>query len=306
MVERRHSNTIDPSPRNRGSIDLDLGERIDIPFTGAEIIYAATITGDKVVIKRPLNNSRTKHEWEGLNIAESTGISIPKPIALISYTADQLAIVSSYVEGDKLYDNPNPDVKVEVGRQIKKMHQGAQISGEDWVSSGRSSFVYYDRYIFRWAKGDIVELNADSRTASILSELTDATDQFCKNSEPIFNHNDLHDGQVIVDGNGKPTIIDFGNWIEETWLNDIGYHLFHLIRTDRAHTEDFTNFLSGYMENGKLSDTEKSNLAFYLLFISSRALNYFYRRHSSYLSVAQETHKKVLDHLDNEAIWKNY
>ncbi|HUV72066.1 MAG TPA: phosphotransferase [Clostridia bacterium] len=306
MIERRHFDTIDPSLRNIGSIDLDLGERVEIPFTGAEIIYAATISGDRVVIKKHLNNDRAKHEWEGLNIAESTGISIPKPIALISYTADQLAIVSSYVNGDKLYDNPNLNVKVEVGKQIKKMHQNAQIAGKDWVSSGRSLFLYYDRYIFRWAEGDIVELNADSRTASMLGELTDAAVQFCNNSEPTFNHNDLHDGQVIVEGNGKPTIIDFGNWIEETWLNDIGYHLFHLIRIDRADTDDFTKFLSGYMENKKLPDTEKTNLAFYLLFISSRALNYFYRRHSSYLPVAQETHKKVLAHLENESIWKDY
>jgi len=306
MVERRHFDLIDPSIRNRDSIDLDLSERVEIPFTGAEIIYAATIFGDRVIIKKPLRNDQARHEWEGLNTVESTGISIPKPIALISYTPDQLAIVSSYVEGDKLYDKPNPDVKVEVGRQIKKMHQSAHISGEDWVSSGRSSFVYYDRYIFGWSKGDVEELKADGRTASILSQLTDATDQFCKNSEPTFNHNDLHDGQVIVDGKGKPTIIDFGNWIEETWLNDIGYHLFHLVRTDRAHTEDFTNFLSGYMENKRLTDTEKSNLAFYLLFISSRALNYFYRRHRSYLPVAQETHKRVLDHLEDETIWKGY
>lgn len=306
MVERRRFGTIECSPKSRDSIDLELGERITIPFTGAEIIYATTISGDKVVIKKPLNNDRARHEWKGLNTVEPTGISIPKPVALISYSEDQLAIVSSYVEGDKLYDKPNPDVKAEVGRQIKKVHQSAQIVGEDWVSSGRSSFVYYDRYIFRWAKGNIVELGTDSRTASMLGELTDTADQFCTHSEPTFNHNDLHDGQVIVDGNGKPTIIDFGNWIEETWLNDIGYHLFHLVRTDRAYTDDFTKFLSGYLENRKLTDAEKSNLAFYLLFISSRALNYFHRRHSSYLSVAQGTHRKVLDHLENESIWMDY
>lgn len=306
MVERGRFDTIDPPPRDKGSIDLDLGEKVQIPFTGAEIIYAATISGDRVVIKKPLSNDRARHEWEGLNTVESTGISVPKPIALIYYSTDQLAVVSSYVEGDKLFDKPNPDVKVEVGRQIKKMHKSAKVVGEDWVSSGRSSFLYYDRYIFRWSGGNIEELRADGRTASILGELIDAADQFCNNSEPTFNHNNLHDGQVIVDGTGKPTIMDFGNWIEETWLNDIGYHLFHLIRTDRVQTEDFTNFLSGYMEDKKLTDTEKSNLAFYLLFISSRALNYFSRRHSSYLPVAQGTHKKVLAHLENESIWKDY
>src|SRR3990167_3969143 len=107
MIERQRFDTIDPSPKNRGTIDLGLGERVEIPFTGAEIIHAATISGDKVVIKKPLRNNQARHEWKGLNIAESTGISVPKPIALINYTPDQLAIVSSYVEGDKLYDKPD-------------------------------------------------------------------------------------------------------------------------------------------------------------------------------------------------------
>lgn len=306
MIERRRFDKIDLSPKNRDSINLDLGERIRTPFSGAEVVHASTVSGDRVVIKRPLRNEQARHEWEGLNIAETTGISVPRPIALINYSTDRVAMVSSYVEGDKVFDKPNPDVKVEVGRQIRRMHQSAQVTGESWVSSGRGSFVYYDRYIFRWARGDIEELREDGRTASILGELTDTTDQFCRNSEPTFNHNDLHDGQVIVDGNGKPTIIDFGNWIEETWMNDIGYHLFHLVRTDRVRTDDFTNFLSGYMEGKKMTDTEKTNLAFYLLFISSRALNFFYRRHSSYLPVAQETHKKVLVHVEKEAIWRDY
>lgn len=306
MVERHRFDTINSPPESKGSIDLQLGEKIEVPFTGAEIIHAVTITGDRVIIKKPLRDDQAKHEWEGLRIAESTGISVPKPIALVSYTEEQLAIVSSYIDGEKIYDAPNPDVKTEVGRQVRRMHQRAQISGKDWVSSGRSSFVYYDRYIFRWANGSIVELKEDSRTTTILKELFDSAEQYCSNSDPIFNHNDLHDGQLIIDETGKPTIIDFGNWIEETWLNELGYHLFHLIRTGRARTEDFPNFLNGYLEEGKLSDTERSNLAFYLLFISSRALNYFYRRHSSYLPVAKETHKKVLDHLEDETIWKDY
>jgi Ser/Thr protein kinase RdoA (MazF antagonist) len=306
MVERHQFNTINSSPGRKSSIELELGEKTEVLFTGAEIIYAMTITGDRVVIKKPFRNDQARHEWEGLKIAESTGISVPKPVALVNYTENQLAIVSGYIDGVKLYDAPNSDIKAEVGKQIKMMHKRARVSGNDWTSSGRSSFIYYDRYIFNWTNGDIVELNKNSRSAVILEELADSAEQLCVESKPVFNHNDLHDGQVIESISGKPTIIDFGNWIEETWINEIGYHLFHLIRTNRAHTDDFPNFISGYLENAKLSDSEKSNLAFYLLFISSRALNYFHRRHSSYLPIATETHNKVLEHLENETIWKDY
>ena len=288
------------------SVDLKLGEKTEIPFTGGEIIYATTDLGKKVIIKKTLYNEQARHEWLGLNIAHSSGVSTPKPVALINYTADQLAIVSNFIEGDNLYYHPNPAVKPEIGRQIKKMHQNAQVGGNTWVSTGRSSFVYYDRYVFNWTSGEIEELNANSKTIAILTELTDAMGQFCTKSTPTFNHNDLHDGQVIVNSSGVPIIIDFGNWLEETWLNDVGYYLFHLVRIDRAETEDFNNFLSGYHEKEKLSDIERSNLAYYLLFISSRALTYFYKRHSTYLPIAKETHNKVLAHLNTETIWKSY
>ena len=306
MKDREQFRIIDSSlGKKENFVELEIGERLSVPFTGGEIIFATDSLGERVVIKKPRDDDQAKHEWDGLRRVESTGISIPRPIALISYSADQLAILSSFIEGDNLYYNPNPSIKSEVGRQVKSLHQNAQVEGGTWESTGRSTFVYYDRYIFHWTHGGLKELQADSRTASVLGKLIGTASDFCQNSKPVFNHNDLHDGQIIVDGNNHPTIIDFGNWMEETWLNEIGYHLFHLIRTDRAETDDFSNFLDGYFKDRKMSDTEKSNLAFYLLFISSRALNYFYNRHSSYLSTAQETHEKVLGHVDNERIWKD-
>ena len=307
MSEREHFITAQtPLGQYRQFIDLELGEEVGIPFTGAEIIYAETDSGSKVVIKKTLHNWQAEHEWIGLNTAYRAGISVPLPVALINYTKDQLAIVSTGSTIPILVIDPNPEVKAEMGRQIKTMHQLAMVDEKMWKLSGRSSFTYYDKYMFNWSRGRIAELSVDSKTAILLSSFAENMDQYCKESKPTFNHNDLHDGQIIVSDNGAPTIIDFGNWIEETWLNDIGYHLFHLIRTDRTRTKDFVNFLNGYCEGKKLSDIEKSNLAFYLLFITSRALTYFYRNRSSYLPTAKETHNKVLAYLEDETIWKSY
>lgn len=307
MLERETFDIVESTRgREKDFTDLRIDKKEAPSFTGSEIVYARTSLGEKVVIKIPSDKDRTIHEWQGLSAVEKAGVSIPPPIALVNYPPDRLAIVSNFIEGDNLYFNPNPGIKAEVGRQIKKMHQKAEIDGRFWESSGRSSYIYYDRYIFSWGSGEIEELQIDSRTSSLLKKFSDMMMDFCKQTKPVFNHNDLHDGQIILSREGAPVIIDFGDWKEESWLNDIAYHLFHLIRTDRAEPENFANFLNGYLGNDQLSEAEKSTLAFYLLFISARALNYFSRRQSSYLSIAKETHRKIVDYLEKETIWKKY
>ena len=305
MGERRHFSIVDTAlDQDKKIFEADLGERKVIPFTGGEIIYAVASYGERVVIKKPLRSDQARREWNGLNIAYATGISVPRPIALVKYDDSQLALVSSFVKGDTLYDYPDSTVKYEVGRQIRLMHHKARISGELWKSSGRSTFVYYDKHLFDWTRSDLEELRPDRQTVLLLNELTDNMEQFCGWTKPTFNHNDLHDGQIMVGVDRSPTIIDFGNWAEETWINEISYHLFHLIRTDRVDTDDFLFFVNGYQEGEGFTDTEKSNMVFYLLFISSRALAYFYTSGSAYLPIARETHNKVLKHINNEEPWK--
>lgn len=306
MKEKERFDVIETLDFDEPHIKLEINRRMVVPFTGGEITYATTLSGEKFVIKKPINDEQAKHEWKGLNIAYSAGISTPRPIALINYNEDQLGIVSGFVEGKNLHFHSDPEVKVKVGEQFRVMHQKARTDGNIWESSGRSSFSYYDELIFNWSREGIEELKFDGEDIVILKELAHTTEEFCRKSVPTFNHNDLHDGQIIVNREGEPTIMDFGNWTEETWINDIAYHLFHLIRNSKEKTDDFINFLSGYHKKEKLSDIEKTNLAFYLLFISSRALAYFYNRHSRYLPVAQKTHEKVLDYLKKETIWKNY
>jgi len=306
MSERSRFGIIETlSDRYTNFIDLNIDNRESVPFTGSELVFASTDAGDKIVVKVPGGNGKARHEWEGLRKVYLANISVPTPIALINYRDNQLGVVSGFVQGDNLYYHPDSQVKVEIGRQVEAMHYRALIDGEVWKASGRNTFVYYDKHIFNWNSGELKELQTDSKTISLINKLSGTMMDFCNHVKPVFNHNDLHDGQVIVDRERRPTIIDFGNWTEEGWLNDIGYHLFHLIRTDRVSV-NFTNFLRGYTGNVPLSDVEKSVLGFYLLFISARALNYFDTSRSPYLPVAKETHKKVLDYLDKEIIWKKY
>lgn len=307
MQERKAFKIIEsPSRNDVDFIELKMGEKRPIPFTGSEIIFAATNSGKKAVVKIPFNNNDAQREWVGLKAAHLADIRVPTPIALINFQDDRLAIVSGFIEGENLYDNPNPNAKIKVGNLIKKMHQNTKVDGLDWKSSERNTFAYYDKHIFSWTSGELEEFQIDNRTISLLNKFTDTMADFCISAKPVFNHNDLHDGQIIIDSKGNPNIMDFGNWIEESWMNDISYHLFHLVRTERVKAENFTNFLKGYLGNERLTESEKSILAFYLLFISTRALSYFHKRKSSYLPTAKENHLKILSFLEDEEIWKKY
>jgi len=288
MIEKEHFDIVESSFGGCvDSINLKICNKEAALFSGSQVVYASTDLGEKVAIKIPLDCDQARHEWKGLKAVYLADVSIPTPIALIKFPKHQLAIVSGFVEGNDLYISPNPDVKKKVGIQVKKMHQNVRIDGKTWESSERSTFVYYDKFIFSWAAGDFKELQAGSNTISLLGKFTDTMEDFCGHTKPVFNHNDIHDGQIIVNKNGEPVIIDFGDWVEEGWLNDLGFHLFHLIRTEREESGDFINFLDGYLGKNKLSEDEKSTLAFYLLFISARALYYFDKRQSSYLPIAK-------------------
>lgn len=307
MKERKRFKTIEQGENlELDSVYLKIGQKNTIPFTGSKIIYASTASERKVVIKVPTHNHEAQHEWKGLRKAYLAGASVPSPIALIHFSKENLAIVSGFIEGESLSLNPRPEIKTKIGQQIRLIHQQAQINGNLWKTTGRKSFLYYDKHLFNWNKKGLSELKKDSKTFSVLNKHMDDMIKFCKNTDPVFNHNDLHGGQVIINKSDKPTIIDFGNWREEGWVNELAYHLFHLIRTDRELPIEFKSFLKGYLKNKELSENEKSVLAFYLLFISSRALNYFNNRQSSYLPIAKKNHYKVLSYLENESIWKEY
>lgn len=307
MKERTKFNIIEsPLDRIGDYLDVEINCNILMPYTKSEIFVATIDFGEKIAIKQSSNSENVLHEWKGLKTAWIANVSVPTPIALVSYTGDSLAMVSKFIEGDVLFFNPNSDIEIEVGKQIKTLHDHALVDGNIWKSSERNTFVYYDKFITNWRAQEFESKRSKSTTVSLLDKFAVSAIDLCLNGKPVFNHNDLHDGQIIVNENKIPIIIDFGNWTEETWLNELGFNLFHCIRTDRLQIDNFTKFLNGYLGTEKLSETEKTTLAFYLLFISARALNYFKDRQSSYLPIAEDTHAKVLEYIKSEKIWKKY
>ncbi|MCK4822829.1 phosphotransferase [bacterium] len=304
MIENQLFSTIDYHKENNlpSEINTEILKEITIPFTGSEILFAQMESGKNVVIKIPGRYGNAKREWIGLNKAHNAGVPVPQPIALALDSRGRQAIISQKIEGDNLYYNPNDAVKYSVGQIIRSMHEHTPISGKEWVNSGKSDFSYFDKRIFYWMNGPTEGLKMGSKTQVLLDKFADSMRDHCQDVFPTFTHNDLHDGQVII-SKGKPSLIDFENWKEESPASEIAYYLFHSIRSNRTG-EGFLNFMKGYLRNTTLSEQEKSVLMFHLLFISAGAVSYFHNQRINYLEIAESTHQKVLNYVNEENLWK--
>lgn len=285
---------------------FDLLDIIISPFAGNKILSVCSQElGINFVIKIPTRVGGAKREWQGLNNAFRVGIPVPEPLVLAHDTEDRQVLLLEKIEGENLYRHPNDPVKFHFGGIIRKMHDHCQIDGDEWSQSEKSNFVYYDRYLFSWSDGIIGELRAAGKTQSLLARFSDAMRYYCETTSPVFTHQDLHDGQVFVKGGNILTLIDFEDWKEETRLSEIGIHLFHTVRTDRS-TEGFREFVHGYLDRSSHDEHTKSALAFYLLFTSARALNFYHVFRPNSIEAARVNHQKILEYIDQEKLWKEF
>lgn len=296
-VELREEKLSDPGVRYR------VLEQIITPLARNHILFATTESDYEVVIKIPSRKDGVEREWVGLKKAYDAGVPTPKPLILARLENGRLAIVTEKFEGENFYFHPNEGIKQRLGQIVRLMHKKVVINGHEWRQSGKSSFAYYDRHLFSWLSRSIEELKPGSKTFSLLEKFAEAMREHCKAVSPVFTHNDLHDGQVFIKEDGGLLLVDFEEWREESFLTEVAYYLFHSIRTDRA-PEGFAEFMRGYLETPSLSENEKLVLIFNLLFISARALNYFYVHGHPYLEKAKINHQKILNYTEQEKIWK--
>lgn len=280
-------------------------KQIITPLAGNNILFAVTESGYEIVIKIPSRKGGAEREWVGLKKAYNAAVPTPKPLILARSENGRLAVVTERFEGENLYFYPNNEIKRRLGQMIGLMHKGIVIDGHEWRRSGKPNFVYYDRYLSFWLQGPIEELQSGSKTNLLLEKFAEAMREHCKTVSPVFTHNDLHDGQVFIKENGNLLLVDFEEWREESFLTEVAYYLFHSIRTNRA-PEGFAEFVRGYLETPSLSENDKLVLMFNLLFISARALNYFYVHGHPYLEKAKINHQKILNYTEQEKIWKEF
>lgn len=284
-------------------IDLRLQKQVTTPYTNSTIIYAQNEQGQRVVVKIFAVDGALR-EWEGLNRTYNAGLSVPKPYALVKDSANKTGVILEYVDGKSLYNQQSDQGRHSFGALIHRMHQLTPISSNEWIRSQKYNFDYFQQNLLTWGNSQIEELTDKGRSQAILSLLAGQARSHCEAVIPVFNHNDLHDGQTIVSGKSV-TLIDFEKWIEDSPLNDIAIYIFHSIRNAQSR-ESFEHFLKGYLGETSFSEVEKSSLMFYLLFISSRALNHFYQQGNPYVEISKTTHKNILKYAESESLWKNF
>lgn len=282
-------------------VELRCQKIIIVPYTGTTIIFAKNQNNQRFVIKFPTRETKAKREWTGLSKAYTAGVSTPLPIALVTNKYGHIGVMLEEVDGQSLYNHPDEQARTQLGQIVRAMHSSVPIEGTEWLEKGKADYTYYERLIREWLDGQVYLTDKNSTTQALLRLLSTPMSAYCKSTPPKFNHNDLYDGQAIV-RKQKVTLIDFEEWAEESPLNDIGYYLFHTIRTGMPNIH-FWSFLNGYLGNEVFSEIEKQALMFYLLFISSRALNYFNNLKSIHLKTATRTHQEVVDYVENEKFW---
>ncbi|MDP3918023.1 MAG: phosphotransferase [Candidatus Woesebacteria bacterium] len=286
-------------------IEIGIHNRSVAPFTRNTILFGVTKYGTQTIIKIFANRNGLLNEWEGLNMAYNAGLPVPEPYALAKNSDGVQVLISQKIDGELLHTNSQPSIRYELGKIVSFMHNQVRINGKDWASTGKTNFSYYESLLNKYLKSSLSELKTGSETHTILNKFVNIMSYYCKTTSPVFNHNDLHDGQIIIKPNHKLVLLDFENWKEETQLNEISYYLFHSIK-DGSVNRNFDKFINGYLKSDSLTDTEKSVMTFYLIFISARAIDYFKNTGSKYLQKALETHKKVLSYTNDERLWKDY
>lgn len=287
-----------PTPQ----LSFEISGKIITPLTKSIIYFATSEIGQQVIIKVPAISGKGEREWLGLTKAHAACIPVPEPIALAKTQTGQTALIIERLYGNNLYNHPDKNTTFQLGQIVRKMHEEVKIDGKERLENGSVDYFYYEMLLHSWLQNPTEHKDTKEKFQSLIKSLSDSMITHCKSARPVFNHNDIHNGQVIVNKQGI-TLIDFAEWVEESSLNDLAYYLFHTIRT-RQDDNQFRYFLQGYLEKQALSEIEKDTIMFYLLFISCRALNYFYKHRSKYLEIAEGVHLRVVNYVGEEKIWK--
>lgn len=285
-------------------VSFNISKRVVTPYTGSKVSFAATESGQQVVIKVSAREGGAEREWRGLVKAYAAKMPVPEPIALVKTQEGQLALVTERVNGAIMYYCPEGELRNRFGQVVRSMHEVVPVGGKGWIDNGKADFTYYDSRLHGWQQGQVENINEKSVAQALLKSLANPMIAHCESITPRFNHNDIHDGQVIVGGR-KITLIDFEEWTEESPLNDIAYYLYSSIRMGTADSQ-FRHFLDGYLDNDVFSEVEKGAFMFYLLYVSCRAMNYFSSRPGKFAEVATATHQKVIDYAEDEKLWKDF
>lgn len=305
MPNEKHTFSVITSARddlNCQKVSVNVTHSFSAVFSGSEILFGTLQNGWPVVAKFSAYPKGNSHEWQGLAHVMPMGELVQKPLWQVKNTAEKRGIISELIHGELVENLPSETYRHQIGQLVQKLHQRVSVAPDiRWPE--KQSFEHYAKFQDKFAKSEATELQTDAIALPLLKNLSVLTATRLKDLQPVFCHQDVHDGQAIVSGEGQVRLIDFENWATNDPLIDLAYYLFHAIRLG-APLQYGEAFLQGYQPES-FSDEQNTSLAFYTLFITVATVYYFHPRGEAFAEPARQTLNHVLQLLKAEWFWKH-
>lgn len=280
------------STHSGNQIELDVKDRFITQFNGSTIIIGES-DGRNLVVKFSAYPWGAQREWRGLRKVFAAGIPSPTPVAFIP--GEKPGIITEYIPGKGLQDDPDISLRYNLGILIRNMHERVSTEGTEW--HGKDDFTYYDQKIAQWGKDHIGGVAID-----IMQELAIDIGNSFKLVEPAFTHHDLYDHQAIINEDGL-YLLDFEFWRESHPLDDLSSYLMNTIRTE-SYTDYFWEFCRGYGSERNFTEEQKKIIAFLLLFTSCQSLEFYKNDRPRDLQKPTNDHEKAISFVKEESLWK--
>lgn len=270
-------------------------------FTQSMLYFGSLEKIDRpAVLKIPRYPSQARHEWTASQKAFAARVPSPEPLSLVQ-TDHGAGVVFEFVKGEQLYKMGEPERRFGVGEIAGKMHQALPVPPERWETNEKSQASHFDRVRRNWDELGIQ--NADFDTSVMMYDtLSRQLLQEALTARPSFLHGDLHDGQVLVNGD-RQTLIDFGAAREAQAVYDLAIYCYHTLRT-KSSQENIRHLLAGYAEAAGLPEGDRKLIPFFLLYTALRSVEWYAYNQKAKLYYPLSHLPAVNAFIDGEKLWK--
>lgn len=275
------------------------------PFTQSLLYFGSIIElpqfSKRVVLKVPNYKSQVTNEWVASNKAFNACLPTPEPLALIELNNGNRGIMFEFIEGDLLYKQNQPELRCQFGKIVKKMHTVLPVASRDWIKNEKSQISHFFRVRKTW--GDLMISNDDfKRSLEIYDSIINGIIDYLPQLSPSFIHGDLHDGQLIINGENE-FLIDFGQSREAQSILDLAIYCYHTLRT-QSNVENISQFILGYLEHSCLSEKEKESLSFFILYTTLRSVEWYLKFRPNDINYVFSYISAINNFIENQSLWK--
>lgn len=287
---------------NSGGQDIlvTLTESFSSAYIGSSLMHGELENGRGVTLKFSRIQGGTEREYAGLALAYNHGISVPEPIAIVTREEEPTnGLILERVYGETLAQSSSPEKRQRFGQEVRKLHD-IDVPGFGILSGDVSQFQEMEPYVGSWLAKILPYLKEDEGKI-LLMDLWNQAKPIVLAQKPVFLQHDVNDNNVMVDAQGKLTLLDFEWWQGGDPMDDLGLYLYHNVRQDKPEDE-YRDFLLGYNQGQPLDDSQKLDLLFHTVLAAGRVVSFCARLNPSRLEEAQKDFDKITHYVRTRLI----